>query len=106
MSRHRCAELFKPETCDQCSPRERNDLRGEKFTAPINRTKTYFVNRGSQEEPPLTPAEVAQRNLLLNCSMIFHSARYENSSCRRAWWNRDVCLDIDRAYGPAVGRSW
>jgi hypothetical protein len=22
-------------------------LRGEKFTAPINRTKTYFVNRSS-----------------------------------------------------------
>src|ERR1700730_5138252 len=34
-------------TCEQCSPRERNDLRGEKFTAPINRTKRYFVNRGS-----------------------------------------------------------
>jgi hypothetical protein len=32
-------------TYEQCSPRERNDLRGEKFTAPINRTKTYFVNR-------------------------------------------------------------
>ncbi|PYI78486.1 MAG: hypothetical protein DMF05_11945 [Verrucomicrobia bacterium] len=32
-------------TCEQCSPRERNDLRGEKFTAPINRTKTSFVNR-------------------------------------------------------------
>src|SRR5947208_14518793 len=31
-------------TCEQCSPRERNDLRGENFTAPINRTKTYFVN--------------------------------------------------------------
>src|ERR1044072_1672450 len=31
-------------TCEQYSPRERNDLRGEKFTAPINRTKTYFVN--------------------------------------------------------------
>src|SRR4029077_13760349 len=38
---------FKPETCEQCSPRERNDLRGEKFTAPINRTKIYFVNRRS-----------------------------------------------------------
>src|SRR5439155_22531223 len=41
-------------TCEQCSPRERNDLRGENFTAPINRTKTSFVNcfgswqRGSQ----------------------------------------------------------
>src|SRR4029453_14032541 len=35
-------------TCEQCSPRERNDLRGEKFTAPINRTKTYFVNRRSR----------------------------------------------------------
>jgi len=34
-------------TYEHCSPRERNDLRGEKFTAPINRTKTYFVNRGS-----------------------------------------------------------
>jgi hypothetical protein len=22
-----------------------NDLRGEKFTAPINRTETYLVNR-------------------------------------------------------------
>src|SRR5262245_21190648 len=31
-------------TCAQCSPREENDLRGEKFTAPINRTKTCFVN--------------------------------------------------------------
>src|SRR6266480_6756038 len=35
-------------TCEQCSPRERNDLRGEKFTAPINRTKTYFVNRAAE----------------------------------------------------------
>src|SRR6476660_7804607 len=35
-------------TYEQCSPRERNDLRGEKFTAPINRTKTYFVNRHSR----------------------------------------------------------
>src|SRR5438309_11841068 len=54
---------LKLKTCEQYSPRERNDLRGEKFTAPINRTKTYFVNRGSQEEPPLTPAEVTQRNV-------------------------------------------
>src|SRR5438477_5582569 len=45
MSRHRCAELFKPETCEQCSPRQRNDLRGEKFTALTNRTKSFFVNR-------------------------------------------------------------
>jgi hypothetical protein len=35
-------------TYEQCSPRERNDLRGEKFTAPINRTKIYFVNRCSR----------------------------------------------------------
>src|SRR5205809_5771282 len=35
-------------TCEQYSPRERNDLRGEKFTAPINRTKTYFVNRATE----------------------------------------------------------
>src|SRR5262249_7589690 len=54
------AELSKTETCEQCSPRERNDLRGEKFTAPINRTKTYFVNRRSggrllckNESPPV-----------------------------------------------------
>src|SRR4029434_8667588 len=31
-------------TYEQYSPRERNDLRGKKFTAPINRTKTYLVN--------------------------------------------------------------
>jgi len=35
-------------TYEQYSPRERNDLRGKKFTAPINRTKTYLVNRRSQ----------------------------------------------------------
>src|ERR1700748_3045677 len=35
-------------THEQRSPRERNDLRGEKFTAPINRTKTYFVNRAAE----------------------------------------------------------
>src|SRR4030095_5117133 len=32
--------------------------------------------------------------------------RYENSSCRNHRGNRDVCLDIDRAHGAAVGRSW
>src|SRR6478752_8446630 len=35
-------------TYEQCSPRERNDLRGEKFTAPIIRTKNYPVNRAAE----------------------------------------------------------
>jgi hypothetical protein len=33
-------------------------LRGEKFTAPINRTKTYFVNRGSQLLPQVVARSV------------------------------------------------
>ena len=32
--------------------------------------------------------------------------RDENSSCRNTGWNRYVCLDIDRAYGAAAGKSW
>src|SRR5437763_9109626 len=31
-------------TCEKCSPSERNDLRGEKFTEQITRTKHSFVN--------------------------------------------------------------
>src|SRR4029434_8015699 len=34
--------------CEQCSPREGNDLRGEKFAAQINRTKKYSVNRATE----------------------------------------------------------
>src|SRR6185369_12520884 len=61
MSRHRCADFLNLKTYEQCSPRERNDLRGEKFTEPINRTKTYFVNRRSRgrvraDESPTDPA--------------------------------------------------
>src|SRR4029434_792711 len=33
---------------------------GRKFTAPINRTKTYFVNSALTIGPPPTPVEVAQ----------------------------------------------
>jgi len=36
---------FRPEKLRTVSPRKRNDQRGEKSTALINRTKTYFVNR-------------------------------------------------------------
>ena len=44
--------------------REENDLRGEKFTAPINRTKTYFVN-------PLAEGSI----LLPNFSPVSHPFR-------------------------------
>jgi hypothetical protein len=46
-------------TCEQCSPRERNDLRGKKFTAPTNRTKTYFVNRCSWTVECIVCAQIA-----------------------------------------------
>src|SRR5881275_3655381 len=46
-------------TCEQCSPRERNDLRGEKFTAPIIRMKTYFVNRRSCAVECMSCAQIA-----------------------------------------------
>ena len=49
-----CGVILNLKTCEQCSPRERNDLRGEKFTAPINRTKTYFVNHSRTHAPALS----------------------------------------------------
>src|SRR6478735_4406830 len=36
---------FQPENLRVVFTSRENDLRGEKFTAPINRTETYFVNR-------------------------------------------------------------
>src|SRR6476620_9556248 len=36
---------FQPENLRVVFTSRENDLRGEKFTAPINPTETYFVNR-------------------------------------------------------------
>src|SRR5215471_14970344 len=79
------AELSKTETCEQCSPRERNDLRGEKFTAPINRTKTWLVNRRS----------LGRRRSKINgrlCQWPCPPARYYSKSLKTVAASRECAL--------------
>src|SRR3954468_21522956 len=70
------------------SPRKRNDQRGEKSTALINRTKTSFVNHFGSGQCDCE--RVAKLHRASNAFANISFFAYESSTCRYSRWNYDV----------------
>src|SRR5437867_148842 len=65
-----------------------------------------FASRSYHRKRVPAKQRVRSHFFLLSSPSFFIVTAYENSSCRRSRWSRDVYLDIHRAHGSTAGRSW